>query len=244
VTSARGRVVSDRLAGPADEIALVPTVRSLAATRSRAGGAGAERTGAAASGIEPDDLRTAVRVGPRQRTIVLCVDLSGSMGGPERAAAASGTVLGLLDRAYQQRERVALVGFRDKGATVLLSPTASVEVARNRLDDLTTGGATPLADGIVTGLAVAERASGPHNEVLLVLLSDGRATGSPEALDRALDAAGRVRRAGIASLVLDCETGRHRLGLAATVAEAMGAEHVHVDSLDPDHLARTIRSSP
>jgi magnesium chelatase subunit D len=230
--SARGRAVGDRPAGPTDGIALVPTVRALASSSPRS------------AGLEPGDLRAAVRVAPRPRTIVLCVDLSGSMGGPERAAAASGTVLGLLDGAYQQRDRVALVTFRGQEASVVLSPTSSVEVARNRLDDLTTGGETPLAAGVLAGLDVARRSSRTGSDALLVVLTDGRATGPAGDLDQALEAAAEVKRLGTAALVLDCETGVPRLGLAASLAEAMGARHVPVTELDPHHLARTIRSAP
>ncbi|MGE3619460.1 MAG: AAA family ATPase [Acidimicrobiia bacterium] len=225
----RGRAVGDVPAGPGDPIAVLPTARRLVAAGGR-GGAGAVG----------DELRTAVRHAPPRRTVVLCVDLSGSMGARERAEAASGTVLGLLSGAYERRDRVALVTFRGEGAQVVLSPTASVEVARHRLDGLVTGGATPLAAGLLAALEVARRARGPESEVLLAVLTDGRATGAPDALARALDAAAAVRRSGVAGLVLDCETGRSRLGLAGRLAEAMGARHVHVEVGAPGALATAL----
>lgn len=231
-TASRGRFVRDAPAGPSSDLAVVPTVRSVAARRARDPHAT----------VEAEDLRTAVREEPVARTIVLCFDLSGSMGAPERAAAASGTALGLLTDAYEQRDRVALVTFRGDGAQVVLSPTASVEVARNRLGELATGGTTPLAAGLAEASAVAHRATG-GDEAFLVVLTDGRANGAPEELDRALEVAAAVRRDGVRSLVLDCETGPGRLGLSSQLAEAMGARCVHVSDLDPEHLARTIRRS-
>jgi magnesium chelatase subunit D len=191
--------------------------------------------------LEVDDLRSTVRVQPRTRTVVLCVDLSGSMGAPERAEAASGTVLGLLADAYQQRDRVALVGFRGTGAEVLVSPTSSIEVARNRLDQLATGGETPLAEGIVTALQVAD-AVRSEGDPLLAVLTDGRATGAPGAFERALDAATAVRRAGVAAIVLDCESGATPLWLARQIAEAMGAAYVRTDDLEPARLTEVIRA--
>src|SRR5262249_14156315 len=129
-SSSRGRAVADAPAQPGDTVSVLPTARALASRR--AGEGDAE--------LSVDDLRSTVRVESRTRTVVVCVDLSGSMGASERANAASGTVLGLLGDAYQRRDRVALVGFRGGGAEVLVSPTSSIEVARNRLDQLTTGG--------------------------------------------------------------------------------------------------------
>jgi len=227
--SARGRFVGDAPAGTTEQVSVLPTVRAVAARRANDPDAG----------IEVDDLRSAVRVSPRPRTVVLCVDLSGSMGAPERAAAASGTVLGLLGDAYQRRDRVALVGFRASGAEVLVSPTSSVEVARNRLNQLVTGGETPLAEGILTALRIATGVP-PEGEALLAVLTDGRATGAPDAFDRALDSAAAVRRSGIPSLVLDCESGGRRLGLASVVAEAMGAACMRADDLEPDRIANVI----
>ncbi|MDQ2725733.1 MAG: magnesium chelatase, partial [Actinomycetota bacterium] len=65
--------------------------------------------------------------------------------------------------------------------------------------------------------------------------------GGPGALDDALGAARAVRAAGLRALVLDCETGTARLGLARRLAEAMGAECVPVDDLDPVALTTIIR---
>ncbi len=226
----RGRYVRDERATAGNALAVVPTVRSVAARRAREPRAG----------VDPSDLRSAVRERPVTRTIVLCFDLSGSMGAPDRAAAASGTALGLLTDAYERRDRVALVTFRGDGAEVVLPPTSSVEVARNRLGELVTGGTTPLAAGLTEALAVAGRA-GSDGDALLVLLTDGRANGAPDELDRSLEAAGAVRRAGIPALVLDCETGTGRLGLSARLAEVMGAGCVHVSDLDPESITRAIR---
>jgi magnesium chelatase subunit D len=226
----RGRFVRDVSAGDGHVVSVPATVRALAHRRALD----------PAAVLGPDDLRSEERIAPGHRTIVVCVDLSGSMGADERAKAATGMVLGLLADAYQRRDRVALVGFRAGEAQVLLSPTSSVEVARNRLEGLVTGGDTPLAMGIARGLGVAEAASADGSETLLILLTDGRATGGTAAVDAAMVAAADVRRRGIPSMVLDCESGPIRLGMAERLAEAMGARHVPVASVDSVTLTDTI----
>jgi len=232
--SPRGRMVGDEPAGSGSGVALVPTVRAVAARRAV--------DPAASPGVA--DLRSGVRVAPRSRTIVVCVDLSGSMGAPARAEAATGCVLGLLSDAYERRERVALVGFRGEAAEVLLAPTGSVEVARNRLDRLATGGQTPLAAGLRAAKTLASAARREHGDALLVLLTDGRATGGPSSLHEAMLVAADIRRAAVAGLVLDCETGTTRLGLAAAVADAMGARYVPAADLAPESVTRMIRHMP
>jgi magnesium chelatase subunit D len=149
------------------------------------------------------------------------------MGASDRVRAATGALLGLLTDAYQRRDRVAVVTFDGTGARVALAPTGSVEVARARLAALDTGGTTPLGAGLATALDLAVRQTGTGNgsasRSVLVVVTDGRATGSDDAGAEALAAAADVRSAGVPALVLDAETGVPRLGLAARLAEAMGA---------------------
>jgi len=59
------------------------------------------------------------------------------------------------------------------------------------------------------------------------VVTDGRHTagGEPSA------AAGNLRRDGIASVVVDCESGPVRLGLAAALAHALGAEYLNLGGL-------------
>jgi magnesium chelatase subunit D len=211
VTGPRGRFVRAVPAEPGAPVAALSTARALAS----------RRTAEPDAALEAGDLRTDVRTSRATRLVVLCVDLSGSMGAPRRAAAATGAVIGLLDDAYQRRHRVALVAFHGDGAEVVLAPTTSVDVARNRLCDLRTGGATPLAAGLRTALDLIARRDDHHP--LLVVLTDGRATGGQTAVEDALAVAATARRRGVEAVVVDCEDGPVRLGLARALADALGA---------------------
>ena len=68
------------------------------------------------------------------------------------------------------------MSFRGQGAELLLPPTGSVELLRRAVDQIPTGGGTPLAATLVAALEVAQQARrrGLHN-VVLVLLTDARA---------------------------------------------------------------------
>ena len=228
VEGPRGRLVGDRApTGPIGSVAVGPTIRA-AATRGAVDGGPL---------VAPGDLREAVREERAGNLVILAVDASGSMGAQTRMEAAKGAVLGLLLDAYQRRDRVALVTFRGEGAEVALRPTGSVEVAKARLTELPTGGRTPLAAGITTALGLAQH---PADRPLLVLVSDGRATAGPEGVDplvAAKEAAAQVRRKGVPAVVVDAEDGHTRLGLAAELAEAMGARYLTL----PQLTAATVR---
>jgi magnesium chelatase subunit D len=193
--------------------------------------------------VTADDLRAPVRTRTVGRTVVVVVDASGSMGTHRRVEAATGAVLGLLADAYLRRDRVAMVTFRADAADVVLPPTASVELARARLAELPTGGVTPLAEGITAGLSLARRAADDGWPPLLVLITDGRATGNQSARERALTAAGDVAGAGVQVIVVDAEDGPTRLGLAVELAEAMDARRLQLDELTPASVESAVREA-
>ena len=127
---------------------------------------------------------------------------------------------------------------------MVLRPTGSVEVARARLEDLPTGGRTPLAAGLSAALEVATVGAAGAHRPLLVVVSDGRATAGPEGTDpveAAVQVAGSVRRRGVASVVVDAETGPTRLDLARTLAEAMGARYLPLPELTSPALVSAVR---
>jgi magnesium chelatase subunit D len=189
------------------------------------------------------DAREPARTRTAGRTVVVAVDASGSSGTHRRVEAATGLVLGLLADAYLRRDRVALVTFRGATADVVLPPTASVELARNRLAELPTGGVTPLAEGIGAGLSLAEQAQADGWPPLLVLISDGRATGSGDALERARRAACEVAAAGVDAVLIDAEQGTRRRGLALELASDLGARYVRVEELNASCVEAAIRDA-
>jgi magnesium chelatase subunit D len=193
--------------------------------------------------IEPSDLRQPRREARTGNLLVLAVDASGSMGADRRMAAVKGALLGLLVDAYQRRDRVALVTFGGAGARVVLRPTGSVEVARSRLEDLPTGGETPLADGITAAVDLAARAASPTLRPILVVVTDGRATAGPEPFPAALAAAAVVARRRLPAVVVDVEPAGHaRLGLAGRLAAAMDARHLPLSDLRAEGLEAALRT--
>ncbi|GAA3690074.1 VWA domain-containing protein [Gordonia hankookensis] len=195
--------------------------------------------------VVADDLRAAQRIGQEGNLVVFLVDLSGSMTARRRLTTVSGVCVDLLRDSYTRRDRVAVVVARGASASVAVPPTKSVEIAVRRLADIRTGGRTPLAEGITTAAELIERAGRrePQRRPLLVVLTDGRATAGPDAAGRARSAAAAIGRRDIDAVVVDCEQGMIRLGLANDLAAAMGARCLPMDELTADVLARPGRAA-
>ncbi|MEE4022766.1 VWA domain-containing protein [Gordonia sp. PKS22-38] len=188
--------------------------------------------------LRSGDLRSAERIGQEGNLVVFVVDLSGSMTARRRLSAVTGICVDLLRDSYTRRDRVAVVVARGSSAEVAVPPTKSVDIAVRRLADLRTGGRTPLAEGLIEAADVIDRAARrePQRRALLVVLTDGRATAGPDAAPRARKVATAIGRRGIDAVVVDCEQGMIRLGLAAELAAALGARCLPMDELSADLL--------
>ncbi|MEU1370792.1 putative cobaltochelatase [Streptomyces sp. NPDC005803] len=189
------------------------------------------------------DLRQAVREGREGNLVLFVVDASGSMAARQRMTAVKGAVLSLLMDAYQRRDKVGLITFRGKDAEVVLPPTSSVDAAAARLEMLPTGGRTPVAAGLLKAHDVlrVERLRDPSRRPLLVVVTDGRATGGPEPVALAARAARLHEADGTASVVVDCESGPVRLGLAGSLAGELGGTAVTLDELRADAIAGLVK---
>ena len=242
--SSAGRYVRSRLPeGKATGLALDATLRAAAPHQmSRR-----ERTDSSnAVLIEPQDIRDKVRESKSGSLVLFVVDASGSMGAQRRMVAVKGAVMSLLLDAYQRRDRVGMISFRGTSASLLLPPTNSVDLAQVHLQEMPTGGRTPLSSGLFKALEIIESERIKDRDVmpLVVLLSDGRgnvAIGSDSPLDEAYSAAGIIGEDKIPSVVVDTESGFIKLGMVQPVADAMGAQYLKLEDLQADSLADLVR---
>jgi magnesium chelatase subunit D len=126
---------------------------------------------------------------------------------------------------------------------VALPPTASVELAAERLEELPTGGRTPLAAGLARAgeVLAAERVRDPQRRALLVLVTDGRANAGADPVAAAMAQAASLGASGVAAVVVDTEDGAVRLGIPAEVAGALGAPCVRLDALAAQPLVGVVR---
>jgi magnesium chelatase subunit D len=236
--TAHGRTVGARRPrGALRKLHLAATIQA-AAPQQRARGRGGRGLV-----VRRDDLREAVTEGRESNLVLFVVDASGSMAARQRMGAVKGAVLSLLMDAYQRRDKVGLITFRGSAADIALPPTSSVEAGAARLEKLPTGGRTPLAAGLLKAREVlrVERLRDAARRPLLVVVTDGRATGGQEPVRTASRAAALLAAEGTACVVVDCESGPVRLGLAGALAGDLNGTAVTLDELRADRVAALVR---
>ena len=196
--------------------------------------------------LTSDDFRIKKYRSKAGALFIFAVDASGSMA-LNRMRQAKGAVHALLEQAYVNRDRVALLAFRGDEADLLLPPTGSVELLRRAVDQLPTGGGTPIAASLVASLEVADQAKRRgFGNIVLVMLTDGRANVGLKADRAGVDAevkqlARSVAETGIRSLVIDTQRSFLSQGNATQLARALGGDYLYLPNAQGTAIAAAAR---
>jgi len=229
--------------GKTDDIAFDATLRASAPYQIH------RENGGVAVAIEPQDIRQKVREKKIGNTIMFVVDSSGSMGANRRMLETKGAILSLLIDAYQKRDKVGLAAFKGDKAEVLLHPTSSVELAKRQLEDLPTGGRTPLSKGLLKGFEVLYNELKRDKKIkpLLVIISDGKANVSIDSnsnpFSEARQIAEDVKHSGIKSIVIDTETGFVRLGKLQELSIIMGGKYYQLEDIKSEVISNLVKKT-
>jgi magnesium chelatase subunit D len=239
----QGRYVGYRLPGRerVQDLAFDATLRAAAPFQGR------RDKGGKAIAISGSDLRVKIREKRSGGCILFVVDASASMGANARMVAVKAAVVSMLNVSYQKRDKVGLIAFRRDRAELLLGITSSVDLARKKLDQLPSGGATPLARGLDLAYEVIMglRSRDPDTIPVIVLVSDGRASGASgtDHFKEALAAAERIHNQEIHTIILDTENSFIRLGMCAKLHEKLGGILITMEELEAEGIVAAVRYS-
>ena len=241
-SSKAGRYVMSTMERRTNDLALDATLRAAAPYQKR------RSRQDVAIAIEDSDIREKIREKRIGNFIVFVVDASGSMGAGKRMIETKGAILSLLLDAYQKRDKVAMVAFKGDRAEVLLPPTSSIELAHKLLEELPTGGKTPLCHGISLGYQIIQSyfRKDPYIYPFLILISDGKANVSQyggKPFSEAMEVAEEIKNdTRVNTAVVDVEkSGLISFGLAHQLSIQMAARYFRIEDLKSDTLVEVLR---
>ena len=199
--------------------------------------------------IEKGDLREKVRERRCGTTLLFLVDASGSLGVRRRMSTVKGAILSMLRDSYVKRDRIGLMAFRRDSAEMILPPTKSVEYSYKQLEDLPTGGKTPLADALirVNDYMTAYARSHIGERCFVILVTDGRANvplqQGADANEEVQKMAEDMENPSVKWIVVDAGMGFPHFDNAEKLAQKLGARYFKLEDLDADRFAEGVKAA-
>jgi Ca-activated chloride channel family protein len=164
--------------------------------------------------------------------LVFLVDVSGSMGSPERLPLLKSALKFLVNQLRAQ-DRVSLVTYAS-GTQVVLEPTSGAHKARivAALDNLSAGGSTSGAAGIALAYSMAEQSyiKGGINRIFLA--TDGDFNVGVTNFDALKNMAEEKRKSGVSLSTLGFGVGNYNERLMEQLADAGNGNYSYIDTLN------------
>lgn len=128
--------------------------------------------------IEPQDIREKIRTRRNSCSFIFAVDVSGSLVKGGMMGTVQNAIKSMLMESYANRDRVALITFRERDAEVVVPFTRSVELISETLEQAPAGGSTPLAKAVMLSKDYATNylRKHPGEKCYIIVITDGSAT--------------------------------------------------------------------
>ena len=199
--------------------------------------------------IESQDIRMKIRERRSGCTLLFLVDASGSLGVRKRMATVKGAIMSMLRDSYVKRDRIGLMAFRRDSAEMILPPTKSVEYSYKCLEEMPTGGKTPLGEALIRVNEYMTAYARCHigERCYIILVTDGRANvplqEGANANEEVQKMAEDVNIPHVKWIVVDASASFPRFDNAEKLAEKMGARYFRLEDLDADRFAEGVKAA-
>jgi magnesium chelatase subunit D len=170
-----------------------------------------------------------IRKAQSEGLCILALDASSSMRLERKVRLAKTIAWQFLQQSYEKKNRVALICFRGCSAQVVVPPTRNHSAVDEALDNIPSGGKTPLTSALLQAFELAAQERG--TAVTIVLISDGRPTvfqSGSFAGDLNLLA---VQRTDAQLVCVNTERRSRSMGFLEELSAGLNGEHCFLEDL-------------
>lgn len=185
--------------------------------------------------VDGGDIRHKVRKHGAKASVVLVVDISGSMFSERKANRVKGILIKLIEDINRYQDKLSVVGFKGEEAEIIIPTTRRASSFQEQLDNIRVGGTTPLASGLKKGFEILKKEKIRDEYVpMIIILSDGMPNVGIKdgpVLD-ALKIAGDLKEKEIRTIVVNFEkTVKYGHEFNMDLALAAGGRYYDVEDL-------------
>lgn len=124
--------------------------------------------------IEPSDLREKIRKHGARATIVVIVDISGSMAANKKTKRVKNILNHIISNSQKYKDKLTIIGFKGQNSEIIVPTTKRAKSFQKYVNSITIGGTTPLASGLSKGLEILKKEKKYKEYVpIMILLTDG-----------------------------------------------------------------------
>jgi len=185
--------------------------------------------------VESDDLRHKVRKHGARASIVLVVDISGSMFTERKANRVKGILNRVIEDANRHNDKISVVGFKGEDAEIIIPTTRRAGSFKERIDGITVGGTTPLASGLKKGFEILKKEKRRDEYVpMMLVMTDGMPNVAIEEgpTKDALNIAGALKENEIHTIVINFERSvKYGRNMNMELALASGGRYYDLEEL-------------
>lgn len=185
--------------------------------------------------VESDDLRHKVRKHGARASIVLVVDISGSMFTERKANRIKGILNRVIEDANRHNDKISVVGFKGEDAEIIIPTTRRAGSFKEQIDAITVGGTTPLASGLKKGFEILKKEKTRDEYVpMMLVMTDGMPNIAIEEgpTKDALNIAGALKENEIHTIVINFERSvKYGRNMNMELALASGGRYYDLEEL-------------
>jgi len=179
--------------------------------------------------ILPEHIMEKIRVAKAEALYVIVIDSSSSMRMDKKIRLAKSLVWQLLKRSYENKNKVALMCFREEDAKLLVPPTTDVSLLYEELEKLPTGGKTPLTPALYKSFEIAKKET--KATPVVILISDGKGNvfiknNLKEDIEFLSSIADDTKL-----ILINTENKTKSIGILEEIAEKFNAEHYYLEDI-------------
>ena len=191
--------------------------------------------------VKSEDLRHKIRKHGARASIVMLVDISGSMVSDRKANRLKGILNNVIEDTNRHQDRISVIGFKGEEAEIIIPTTRRATSFREQIDNIRVGGTTPLAAGMRKGYEILKKEKLKDEFVpLLLILSDGMPNVALKEgpIKDALSIAEKIKNKEIHTIVVNFERSvRYGHEVNMELALAAGGRYYDLEELKDPGMA-------
>ena len=179
--------------------------------------------------VRSDHLMEKVRISSGKALYIILLDSSSSMRMEKKIQFAKMLAWNILRESYTKKDKLSLFAFRNEDSEMLVPPTSDISRVEKALEELPTGGKTPLTPALFKAIQMAGKEKDTSSKVILI--SDGKGNiFIKNSIEEDIAFLSPFTN-GINLTIVNSEIRNRSIGILENIAATLNADHFYLEDV-------------